>query len=504
MSANGRESEGGPPYPAVILDLEGENVLFEVARQAEKWREAGMRLALVTSSRSGSAVLEAAGLASLFDLVLDGEEMAELGLPGRPAPDLLLEVTRRLGIDPGQAVAVTDVVAGVQSARAAGFGGVVGVAETGEDELVSHGADVVVQKLGELELTSLPRADDAPTARAPRPAMEHLDELLERMTRGRLALFLDYDGTLTPIVRRPEDAVLSPEMRDLLEAWRTTATVAIVSGRDLADVQDMVGLENIQYAGSHGFDIAGPDGLRMQHEEARESLPELDEAEAELNRTLEGVEGLRVERKHFAIAVHYREVGEEEVERVEAAVEETLEGRRGLRKKGGKKIFELQPDVEWDKGRAVLWLLEKLELSGPDVLPVYIGDDVTDEDAFEALRDLGLGIRVGAEGEETQAHYTLADPEELEGFLRRLAERLEEREAPAPRHREMHPWELVYREWRPGRAAPPGSSLRPGQRPPGDPGCLRGGLRRTGSTTPGPTWPGDTTGWSRRSRARSW
>ena len=269
-------------------------------------------------------------------------------------------------------------------------------------------------------------SDTAP----PRHAMDHLDEILERMTRGRLALFLDYDGTLTPIVERPEDATLSPEMRDLLETLSDRAVVAIVSGRDLADVQGMVGLEGLRYAGSHGFDIAGPGGLRMRHEEARESLPDLDEVETELTRALGSIQGARVERKHFAIAVHYRAVPEERIEEVEAAVDEALEGRTSLRKKGGKKIFELQPDVEWDKGRAVLWLLEELDLAHPDAVPVYVGDDVTDEDAFRALRDRGLGIRVGDEAEDTRAHFTLADTDELERFLRELAERLEKRAPP--------------------------------------------------------------------------
>jgi alpha,alpha-trehalase len=432
-----------------FLQEDGVEVFPGAEERVKAWRAAGLRIALVTSSRNGATVLEAAGLADLFDVVLEGKEAAELELPGKPAPDLFLEAARRLGVAPEEAFVVEDAVAGVQAARAGGFGRVVGVAEDGGEALLLQGADLVVQGLGELELDSLSGGTGAASP-STRPAMEHLDEVLERMTRGRLALFLDYDGTLTPIVRRPEKATLSPQMRDLLERLADCVTVAVVSGRDLADVQDKVGLENLQYAGSHGFDIAGPDGLRMQHEAARESLPELDEAEAELGRALAKVEGARVERKHFAIAVHYREVAEEEVDEVEAAVGEVLKGRRGLRKKGGKKIFELQPDVKWDKGQAVLWLLEKLELSAPDVLPVYIGDDVTDEDAFEALRGVGLGIRVGADGEKTGAHYTLPDTDGVEALFRELAKHLEQRETPARPHREMHPWELVYREWRPG------------------------------------------------------
>jgi trehalose-phosphatase len=234
-------------------------------------------------------------------------------------------------------------------------------------------------------------------------------------------VFLDYDGTLTPIVERPEDALLADEVRGTLKELARHCTVAVISGRDLADVQKLVDLTDIYYAGSHGFDIAGPEGKRLVHQLGEEFLPVLDRAEKALRNRLEDkVPGAQIERKKFSIAVHYRRVAEGRVQEVEDAVDQVLGGHAGLRKATGKKIFELQPDIDWHKGKALLWLLEKLELDRPGVLPLYVGDDVTDEDAFEVLEDKGLGLVVQEGDEPTRARYRLRNPGEVEQFLQDL------------------------------------------------------------------------------------
>jgi trehalose-phosphatase len=93
-----------------------------------------------------------------------------------------------------------------------------------------------------------------------------------------------------------------------------------------------------------------------------------------------------------------------------------------LRKRGGKKIFELQPDVQWDKGHAVLWLMKSLDLDRPDVVKIYVGDDVTDEDAFEALRnrELGIGVRVAPPSSGTKASHYVNDCDDVKQFLESL------------------------------------------------------------------------------------
>lgn len=255
-------------------------------------------------------------------------------------------------------------------------------------------------------------------------ALDSWDRIASRLAGRRPVLFLDYDGTLTPIVSQPEDAVLSEEMRATLRRLAELCTVAIVSGRDRGDVEPLVGLEQLVYAGSHGFDIKGPDGLRMEHEGGREALPALEEAEAALVERLADVDGARVERKRFAIAIHYRNVAEADVSRVADAVDELARRHETLRISGGKKVFELRPDLDWDKGRAVLWLMDALNLNEGEVEPFYIGDDVTDEDAFRAIADRGVGIVVGVPPHATAAHYALRDTDAVRRFLQRMIERL--------------------------------------------------------------------------------
>jgi len=252
----------------------------------------------------------------------------------------------------------------------------------------------------------------------PPSALEHLSQIDARRGGRRLALFLDYDGTLTPIVERPELAVLAEETRAVLRRVAARHPVAIVSGRDLADVRARVGLEGISYAGCHGFDIDSPGGRRV-HEAAAAAAPQLAAAADEVARDTAGLPGVQLERKRFTLAVHFRRAREADHAAVADAVDHALARHPGLRKTRGKMVLELQPDVPWDKGRAVLWLVEALGVR--DALPVYIGDDDTDEDAFRALEDRGLGIAVLEAPRDTAARYALPDPAAVRAFLAALA-----------------------------------------------------------------------------------
>jgi trehalose-phosphatase len=412
-----------------LLDRQGVAVYQDAIEQIGNWKQRGLQVAVISSSRNATDMLRTAGVLDLFDAKVDGNDSGRLHLPGKPAPDIFLRAAQVLGVDPERAMVVEDAIAGVQAGRAGGFGCVVGVARSGGDEeLRQHGADIVVHDL--LELAHVAQTTSPPaTARRPPPvsALDHFDPLMRQLAQHELALFLDYDGTLTPIVDRPELATLSEAMRSLLTRLAERCTVAIVSGRDLQDVQNMVALDNLIYAGSHGFDIAGPGGLHQQYEAAKPSLPDLDRAEQQLRDRFAHIAGALVERKRFAVAVHTRLVADQDVGDMEASVDEICQQYPGLRQMRGKKVYELQPDVAWDKGHAVLWLRETLGLDRPQVVTIYIGDDVTDEDAFRALSDgdLGLGIVVGAPPSGTQAHYELRDCDEVQQFLKRLLDVLE-------------------------------------------------------------------------------
>lgn len=399
------------------LAREGVEVFESSVRFVRELRENGIRIGLVSSSKNTRTILERAGLEELFDVRVDGLDAERLSLKGKPHPDIFLEAARLLEVTPARAFGVEDAISGVQALRSAGYGLVIAVDRGDQAEaLRAHGAAIVVRDLAELQI-EVPRA----SVQLPN-ALEEFEELTRQLESRRLAIFLDYDGTLTPIVSKPELATLSDDMRQVLKDIAGVCTVAIVSGRDRTVVERFVGLDELIYAGSHGFDIAGPNGLRKEHERAREYLPALDEAQSRLEAALARIPGVLIERKRFAIAVHYRLVSPDHLGTVEQAVEAAIsEVRPELRKAGGKKVFSIRPKLDWDKGRAVLWLLSKLDLDRPDALPVYIGDDETDEDAFTALRyHGGIGILVSRAPRPTAARYVLQSPAEVGEFLRKL------------------------------------------------------------------------------------
>ena len=258
-------------------------------------------------------------------------------------------------------------------------------------------------------------------------ALEDGDELIRRLEAKRPAVFLDYDGTLTPIVDRPQDALISESMRDAVRELAARCPVCVVSGRDRRVVQELMGIDDLIVAGSHGFDIWSPEGT-IGREEGTEFEALLDEVKARLHEELVPIEGALVEPKRSSVAAHYRLVSDEERPRVREVVDRILaEYPDELKVTPGKMVYEIQPKIEWDKGRAILYLLETLELDRDDVVPLYLGDDVTDEDAFETLAERGIGIFVGqADDPEvaertTAADYILLSTEEVRQFLDTLA-----------------------------------------------------------------------------------
>ena len=446
-----------------LLASQGADSFPHAVALVRSLQKAGIATAVISASRNAEAVLASAGVLELFTVRVDGVVAAELGLPGKPDPAVFLEAARRLGVPPERAVVVEDAQAGVEAGRAGGFGLVVGVDRGGEGEgLRAQGAHVVVSDLGQVRLVDTGRPHDlahmtmsdprrrpesrgpesrGPESRAaePRPirslpsALACWDEIGERLGRGTPVLFFDYDGTLTPIVERPEDAHLGDAMRAALARLSHLCPVAVVSGRDVAFVMREVGLGDLWYLGSHGFDVVAPSGVDVstgrEHEFAA-FLGPLDEAEEGLRRRLVDVVGAQVERKKFAVAVHYRRVADDEVPLVEQTVEAEAERHPELRVSGGKRVFEIRPDIDWDKGRAVLWALRALGVDRAAAVPLYVGDDVTDEDAFAVLAATSVGPRalsivVGGGERGTRAEFSLPDTDALEEFLGRLAAVLE-------------------------------------------------------------------------------
>lgn len=248
-------------------------------------------------------------------------------------------------------------------------------------------------------------------------------KLKDRVSERSVFLFLDYDGTLTPIVGTPEKAIISRAVRTLLHELSRSprCTLAIISGRALKDIRNIIGLKGIIYSGNHGLEIAGP---KIAFEPMAPSgyRAILERIKRDLNKKLSSINGAFVEDKGLSLSLHFRLAQKKDIPLVKTIFHETIIlylVKNKIKVKIGKMVLEARPPLEWDKGRVVLWLLARQQfISGKNaLLPIYIGDDVTDEDAFKALRKKGLTIAVGGP-RHSMAQYYLKDTGEVTKFLR--------------------------------------------------------------------------------------
>jgi trehalose 6-phosphate phosphatase len=333
------------------------------------------------------------------------------------------EAARRLNTRPGRSVLVTDSEDAVAAARRSGFALIVGIDRAGAGEaLRRQGADVVVPRIHDISVRALNRR----MSQLPDAAVL-FDGPATMLGDGKPAVFYDFDGTLSDIVADPDTAALTAGAADALRSLTEQCPVAVLSGRDLADVRQRIGLPGIWYAGSHGFESVGPDGSHHQNDAAAPAIAVLEEAAAELRDRLANISGVAVEHKRFGVAVHYRNAERNRVGEVLSAVREAGQ-RTGLRITTGREVIELRPDVDWDKGKTLRWVLDQISgVGSAALLPVYLGDDITDEDAFDAIEDDGLGIvvRHNDDGDRaTAARYALENPAQVSEFTGRLARQL--------------------------------------------------------------------------------
>ncbi|XP_010544184.1 PREDICTED: probable trehalose-phosphate phosphatase D [Tarenaya hassleriana] len=264
-------------------------------------------------------------------------------------------------------------------------------------------------------------------------ALNMFDDIAHASKGKKVVMFLDYDGTLSPIVEDPDRAFMTNEMRDAVKDVARYFPTAIVTGRCQDKVRSFVKLAGLYYAGSHGMDIKGPSKKKKHNKSnqgvlfqpASEFLPMIDEVFKSLVEKMKTIPGAKVENNKFCVSVHFRCVDQNHWGVMVEEVGSILKEYPKLRVTQGRKVLEIRPTIKWDKGKALEFLLESLGFThSNDVLPIYIGDDRTDEDAFKVLRDRGqgFGILVSKVPKETSATYSLQEPSEVGEFLRRLVE----------------------------------------------------------------------------------
>ena len=264
--------------------------------------------------------------------------------------------------------------------------------------------------------------------------MEHLlsawPAVLRQLAKARHILLLsDYDGTLTPIVERPELATLSEDVRCHLELLASDRhfSIGIVSGRALSDLKSRVGIAGLVYAGNHGLEIEGL-GLSFVSPVAAELRPLFRVIHFALRRALSSVRGVLVEDKGLSLSVHYRMVDRDRVPYVEEIVRRVVgpaQAAGKARLTSGKKVHEIRPAVDWNKGKAVRLLMKRYGRGGrrSGLVSLFFGDDITDEDAFREIESYGDGVSVfvGRPNRHSAATYYLRSPEEVNSFLGLLA-----------------------------------------------------------------------------------
>ncbi|MBN1405966.1 MAG: trehalose-phosphatase [Candidatus Omnitrophica bacterium] len=258
-----------------------------------------------------------------------------------------------------------------------------------------------------------------------RHLFDNFENFKKKLTGRTVFLFLDYDGTLTPIVKTPDRALLSGRTKALLKwlAKNSGCKLAIISGRALKDVKRLTGIKGIIYSGNHGLEMEGP-GLKCAGKVSRAYIKAIKRIRRNLNKSFSCVKGVFVEDKGLTLSLHYRLADKKLTPQIKTVFRQVIKQyifKGVVRVRPGKMVFEIRPPVEWDKGRVVLWLLAKQRIAygNKKVMPVYIGDDATDEDAFKALKRRGLTIFVGSP-RRSHAEYYLKNTQEVFSFLGRI------------------------------------------------------------------------------------
>jgi len=347
--------------------------------------------------------------------------------------DPLMKAAENLGILPSETMIFLSQPDFIQKARNNGFALIAGWNSTAKEnnKLFQKGADILVKNI---DLLNPKWIDDWFNYHPP-----HLYEPKKYFpveTKGlfinphylytgteaikkkyKPVFFFDYDGTLTPIAQRPDMAKLTSTARNNLLQLSKKYHVALISGREKGDLIKQVNIPDIFYAGNHGLDISGP-GISMTFPEIEKYLPIIENITLQLEQTLSTFPGIILEKKGMSVAVHYRMTPKENLPELKSLLKNIIKGRsKYIRVLKGKKVFEFLPNIEWNKGKAIIWIMNILKLSWVEYRVFYLGDDTTDEDAFRVLRTRGTGILISEKPRKSSADFRLSSPEEVKKWI---------------------------------------------------------------------------------------
>ena len=248
---------------------------------------------------------------------------------------------------------------------------------------------------------------------------EYLSELRAQITRHpRMLVASDFDGTLSPLVDHPGEAVLLPEAPAVLArlaAMQPQVRLAFLSGRSLADLVSRLGsaVENAILAGNHGLEIRGAHRDWI-HPSALIARPDLEGLIKRLAPSIGEFAGVELEDKGASLTLHYRRMDAMDLPKLRAIVDVLALPDR-VRMHEGKKVFEFRPQVEWNKGFAMRRILRRIDLS--DDATVFLGDDATDEDVFSELGPTAITVHVGSPTAPSHARLNAHDPADAVLFL---------------------------------------------------------------------------------------
>lgn len=239
-----------------------------------------------------------------------------------------------------------------------------------------------------------------------------------------VALCLDFDGTLAPIVPDPNDAILPDETREQLAglAANPVVDIAVISGRALEDIRSRVDIAGIKYAGNHGLELQGVADMRV-HPALDRYRPALERTAEQLELELQPVPGCFIEDKYATLTVHHRRADTDDGSFVIATVQSLVDSEDGLSMSVDKQAVEVCPDIDYHKGDAI----EELIDIDSDPLVIYLGDAQTDVDAFRTLAAADNDtIQVSVGSDLPASGYHLESPADVERFLGWLRKELNE------------------------------------------------------------------------------